>query len=132
MKKTIVAVILGFIVTFVANTIIALTIIGPLFNQALGIVRTREQGLNVPSILIGYLLVAVGMTWIIQKVQYTGWLKAGVIVGAITGIMIFVAGHMIIAGWSTIDSSAFIYSGLFDAISPIFGGAAISYVLKRK
>ena len=132
MKKTILAIILGFVVTFAVNTIIAFTIIGPLFNQALGIVRTPDQGLNVPAILAGYLLVAAGMTWIIQNVEYASWMKAGIIVGALTGIMIFVAGHMIIAGWSTINSSALIYAGLFDAISPIVGGAAISYVLKRK
>jgi hypothetical protein len=132
MKRTIFAVTVGFVATFVINTIIALMIIGPFFNQSLGIVRTPEQGLQIPAILIGYLIVAYGMTWILQHIRRDGWLRPGIFVGGLTGVMVFAAGHMIIAGWSTVDTSALIYSGLFDAVSPMFGAVAIAYVLHRK
>ena len=52
MKKNIIATLLGFIATFIANTVLAMTIIGPFLNAKIGISRDPvKDGLNFPAIL---------------------------------------------------------------------------------
>lgn len=63
MKKKITVTSLGFIATFMANTILAMTIIGPFLNAKIGISRDpKKDGLNFPAILIGYLLLTIFVT----------------------------------------------------------------------
>lgn len=132
MKKQIIATIVGFIATFIANTLLAMTIIGPLFNDKLGISRDPvKDGLNFPAILIGYLTLTIFMVWLTPLVKGKTWLQNGLITGSATGLAVFVAGHLIVAGWSVASGSAMLFSGLIDSFATVIGSIAIAFILKN-
>lgn len=110
MKKQIVATVVGFIATFIANTILAMTIIGPFLNAKIGISRDPEKdGLNFPAILIGYLFLTVVLVWLVPIVKGKTWLQKGLLAGAMTGLAVNVAGHLITAGWSIADGTYYAF-----------------------
>jgi hypothetical protein len=132
MKKHITATTLGFIATFVANTILAMTIIGPFLNAKIGISRDPEKdGLNFPAILIGYLLLTIFMVWLTPLVKSKAWLQKGLIVGAMTGLAVNVAGHLITAGWSIASGMPMLFAGIIDSFATIVGGIVIAYFLRN-
>lgn len=132
MKKQIIATIVGFIATFIANTILAMTIIGPFLNAKIGISRDPEKdGLNFPAILIGYFLLTVVLVWLIPIVKGKTWLQKGLIAGAMTGLAVNVAGHLITAGWSIADGTSMLFAGIIDSFATIIGGIVISYFLRN-
>jgi len=132
MKKQITATIVGFIATFIANTILAMTIIGPFLNAQIGISRDPEKdGLNFPAILIGYLLLTIFMVWLTPLVKCKTWLQKGLLAGAMTGIAVNVAGHLITAGWSIADGSSMFFAGIIDSFATIIGGIVIAYFLRN-
>lgn len=90
MKKFILGGSLGFVATFITNSIIALFVISPLFNNDLAIVRTEEQGLNMPAMLIGYIIISFFMVWafINNKLTYN-WVLKGILIGFLTGVTVF-------------------------------------------
>jgi len=132
MKKQITATIVGFIATFVANTILAMTIIGPFLNTKIGISRNPEKdGLNFPAILIGYLLLIIFMVWLTPLVKGKTWLQKGIIAGGMTGLAVNVAGHLITAGWSIANGSAMFFAGIIDSFATIIGGIVIAFILRN-
>ena len=131
MKSPISGLIIGFIVTFVANALLAMSVIGPLLNQRLGISRTMEQGLHFPSMIFGYLGLAAFMVWQIRRRPDHGWLRQGIIVGGTSGLVVFVAGHAIVAGWSVADPLAMILAGLVDTLAAIIGACAITFAQRK-
>lgn len=132
MKKQITATTIGFIATFIANTILAMTIIGPFLNAKIGISRDPEKdGLNFPSILIGYFVLTLFMVWLAPLVKGKTWLQKGLIAGAMTGLAVNVSGHLITAGWSIADGSSMLFAGIIDSFATIIGGIVISYFLRE-
>lgn len=132
MKKQIIATTAGFIATFIANTILAMTIIGPFLNAKIGISRDPEKdGLNFPSILIGYLALTIFMIWLAPLVKGKTWLQKGLIAGSMTGLAVNVAGHLITAGWSIADGSAMLFAGIIDSFATIIGAIVIAFILRN-
>lgn len=133
MKKQLIATILGFIATFVVNTVLAIVVLGPLVNAKLGIARNPEtDGLNFPAILGGYLALALFMVWLVQILPAENWIKRGFRAGLATGFAVFIAGHAIVAGWSVADASSMIFSGFVDTLATIVGGIVIAFILKNE
>ena len=131
MKKQILATVVGFFATFIANTILAMTIIGPFLNEKIGISRDPEkEGLNFPAILIGYLVLTIFMVWLIPLVKGKSWLQKGLLTGVMTGLVVNVGGHLITAGWSIADGSAMFLAGIIDSFATIIGGIVIAYFLR--
>ena len=132
MKKNILATVLGFIATFIANTVLAMAIIGPFLNAKIGISRDPEKdGLNFPAILIGYLLLTIFMVWLTPLVKRKTWLQKGLNVGAMTGLCINVAGHLITAGWSIADGTSMLFAGIIDCFATIIGAIVIAFIFRN-
>ncbi len=132
MKKNILATVLGFVATFIANTVLAITIIGPFLNEKIGISRDPEKdGLNFPAILIGYLVLTIFMVWLTLQIKNKTWLQKGLLVGAMTGFAVYVAGHLITAGWSIADGPSMLFAGIVDSLATIIGGIVIAYTFRN-
>lgn len=56
----------------------------------------------------------------------TNGIMAAVVIGAI-----FLGTHTVISGYTTIDTTGFILSGLFDSIGPAVGMVTIGYIHHR-
>jgi len=132
MKKNIIATLLGFVATFIANTVLAMTIIGPFLNAKIGISRDPEKdGLNFPAILIGYLLLTVVLVWLVPIVKGKTWLQKGLLAGAMTGLAVNVAGHLITAGWSIADGTSMLFAGIIDSFATIIGAIVIAFIFRN-
>jgi len=134
MKKFILSLGVGFIVNNVVATIIAMFILNPLLNPIFnGTVRTQEDGLEMPSLLGGYflltLLMVIGYNYFSLKAK---WLKKGMIWGLLTGGIVFVSGHLILAGWATIPPVPMLISGIIDTIATIATGIIIAYFYRNE
>jgi hypothetical protein len=131
MKKQVIATFAGFIATFIANTILAMTIIGPFLNAKIGISRDPEKdSLNFPAILIGYLVLTVFLVWLIPSVKGKKWVQTGLLAGVMTGLAVNVAGHLITAGWSIADGTSMLFSGVIDSFATIIGGITVAFFLR--
>lgn len=132
MKKNIIATLLGFVATFIANTVLAMTIIGPFLNAKIGISRDPEKdGLNFPAILIGYLLLTVVLVWLVPIVKGKTWLQKGLLAGAMIGLAVNVAGHLITAGWSIADGTSMLIAGIIDSFATIIGAIVIAFIFRN-
>ncbi|GEM_PF-1658930 len=120
---------LGFIVNNVVATITAMFILNPLLNPMFnGAVRTQEDGLEMPSLLSGYfllsLLMVIGYKYFSLEAK---WLKKGLIWGFLAGGIVFVSGHLIVAGWATIPPIPMLISGILDTLATVATGIVIAY-----
>ena len=134
MKKFSLSVGLGFIVNNVVATMIAMFILNPLLNPMFnGRVRTQEDGLEMPSLLIGYFLLTLFMVIGFNHFSFEAkWLKKGVIWGLLVGGITFVAGHLIVAGWATIPPTPMLISGVLDTLATIATGIVIAYFYRNE
>lgn len=132
MRNRIIATIVGFITTFSANTVIAMTIIGPMFNARLGISRNPEKdGLNFPAILGGYLSITIFMVWLTIALKGKTWLQKGLTVGTTTALSANISSYLIVAGWSVADGWSMFFSAVFDSFATIIGALVITFILRK-
>lgn len=133
MKKNLTALVIGFLVTFIMNSVLAMTIIGPMLNNEIGISRDPEKdGLNFPAILSGYLLLTGVMLWLTPRVNEKIWWRQGLLTGAMTGLTVNVAGHLIVAGWSVAGGTPMLLAGIIDSFATIFGALVIAFILRSR
>ncbi|MGL1887592.1 MAG: hypothetical protein OCD76_13835 [Reichenbachiella sp.] len=132
MKKFVISTSLGFIVNNVVATLIAIFVLNPFLNPLFeGTVRTKEEGIVMPALLGGYLLLSIMMAWLFPKLKLEGtWMSKGLIFGLACGAMTFVAGHLIVAGWSVLPVLPMLFSGILDSISTLCTGLVIAYVYR--
>ena len=132
MKKHIIASLLGLLATFIANTILAMAIIGPFLNAKIGISRDPDKdGLNFPAILMGYFLLTVVLVWLVPIVKGKTWLQKGLTAGAMTGLAVNVAGHLVTAGWSIADGTSMLLAGIIDSFATVIGAIVIAFILRN-
>ena len=129
MKKFTLSLGLGFIVNNVVATTIAMFILNPLLNQMFdGTIRTQEDGLEMLSLLSGYFLLTlfmvIGYKYFSLDIK---WQKKGAIWGLLVGGIIFVAGHLIVAGWAITPPRPMFISGVLDTLATIATGVVIAY-----
>ena len=123
----------GFVTNNVVATLVAAFILNPFLNPMFkGAVRTQEQGLEMPSLLSGYFVLTLIM---LAGYKYFSlekdWLAKGAIWGALVGIVIFVSGHLIVAGWSIIPSTPMLISGILDTLATVATGIVIAYFYRN-
>ncbi len=130
MKKNIISITAGFVTQQIVSTLVAVAILNPFLNPAFnGTVRTKEQGLHAPSLFGGYLLLTVIMVLAYRKPNpQFSWVVNGSLYGLLIGSCIFVAGHLIVAGWSIIPPGAMLISGILDCLAPVATGIVIAYI----
>jgi len=128
--RTLLAALAGFITMFITNGIIAAAVIGPLFES-------RYQSIvadpvRFPLLIVGYLIIAIAMTMLYARLQPTAsWLSQSLAAGILVGPAIFLGTHTVISGYTTIDATGFVLSGLFDSIGPAVGMVTIGYIHHR-
>jgi len=132
MKKFTLSLGLGFVASNVTATAIAFFLLNPLLNPHFkGMVRSTDDGLEMPALLGGYLLLTFLMVISYRYVSLPGnWLKSGTIYGLISGGVIFVAGHLIVAGWATIPPLPMLISGVLDTTATVACGIVIAYLYR--
>lgn len=131
MKIRALALTTGFFVTFIANAVLSILVIGPFLASPIGIVRSREAGLQVPAMIIGYMGLAVFMLWLMHRLSGESWFRRGALAGGTTGLVVFVAGHAIVAGWSVAGATGMLLAGVVDACAATVGGIAMAFVLRN-
>jgi len=118
----------------IVATLIAMFLLNPLLNPMFsGTVRTEQEGIHFPSLLSGYFLLTLLMVISYKNVKAkSNWLKKGFLFGLLTGGIVFVSGHMIVAGWSIIPALPMLISGILDTFSTIATGLAIAYIYRNE
>lgn len=134
MKKFSLSLLLGFLTNNVVGTLVAMFILNPLLNPMFGeTVRTQEAGLEFPSLLSGYFTLTLLMVVAFPHINLKGsWIRKGVLFGLLTGGIIFLSGHLIIAGWSILPPKPMLISGILDILSTIATGLVIAYFYKNE
>jgi len=130
MKIRALALTAGFFVTFIANAVLSILVIGPFLASPIGIVRSTEAGLQVPAMIIGYMGIAIFMLWLMHRLPGASWFRRGVVAGGATGLVVFVAGHAIVAGWSVAGATGMLLAGVVDACAATVGGIAMAFILR--
>ena len=133
MTNFILSLIIGFIANNVVGTLVAAFILNPLLNPMFGdTIRNKEAGLQMPSLLGGYfvltLLMVIGYPFINLDMP---WLQKGILWGAFVGGVVFLSGHLIVAGWSVLPPKPMLISGLLDILSTIATGVVIAYFYRH-
>ena len=133
MKKIALSVIGGFVTNNTVATVVALLILNPLLNPSFeGTVRSMEQGLNTVPLTGGYLLLSVMMTWLYRQINWTyHWATNGLILGSVTGSIVFVSGHLIVSGWSILPATPMFISGILDCLATIAAGIFIAFIYRH-
>jgi hypothetical protein len=134
MKKFSLSLGIGLIANNIVATLVAMFILNPLLNPIFeGAVRTHEDGLEMFSLFSGYfiltLLMVIGYKYFSLKVY---WLKKGIVWGLLTGGIVFVSGHLIVAGWATIPPKPMFISGILDTLATITTGIVIAYFYRNE
>ena len=134
MKKFSLSLVLGFIINNVVATMIAMFILNPFLNPMFnGVVRTQEEGLEMPSLLSGYFILTLFM--VIGYKHFTLdaiWLKKRILWGLLIGGITFVAGHLIVAVWATIPPIPMFISGILDTLATVATGIFIAYIYRNE
>lgn len=128
--KTLLAALAGFVTMFVTNGLLAVVVIGPLFEERYRELIAIPQ--RFPLLIIGYLIIAIALALLYPQLKPThSWLPRSITAGILVGLSIFLGAHTVIAGYTTIDPIGWILSGLFDSIGPMVGMLTIGYIYHR-
>jgi hypothetical protein len=120
----------GFVTMFITNGLMAAVVIGPLFESRYESIVANPA--NFPLLILGYLIIAVAMALLYPRLQPGGsWLSHSLQVGVFFGLAVFLGTHTVISGYTTIDATGFILSGMFDSVGPMVGMVAIGYAHHR-
>ena len=134
MKKFSLSLGFGFIINNVVATLIAMFVLNPLLNPMVhATVRTQEDGLEMPSLLGGYFLLTFLMVLGYKYFSFNAkWVKKGIVWGLIIGGIIFISGHLIVAGWAIIPPIPMFISGIFDTLATVATGIVIAYFYRNE
>ena len=127
------AVAAGFAIMFIINAFAAAVIIDPLFGSDYPEVASDDAALDWPLLLGGYALIAVAVGCLHRRrLHDKGWVERGLSIGIPVGLATFGGVHLIQAGYTTIDNTAWILAGLLDVFGPIAASVVMARVLSRQ
>ncbi len=120
----------GFVAMLVSGSLIAMAmnpLVGPMFGS---LVRDPErQGLQVPSLLSGYLVIVIVLTWVLIELGRPSTWK-GAKTGLVLGLGVFLGDHLVTAGWSVLPVTPMAVSGALDALAGGVGGLVLAKILR--
>lgn len=134
MMKWILPVGLGYVVTNVVATALAVAMLQPLVSPMFGVyIRTDADGLAFAPLLAGYLVITIVLVWLMPRVNTgrLGW-RHGAVVGMVLGTAVFLGDHLVTAGWSKIPAVPMLLSGLVDTLAVMVGGIVVAVVQRRQ
>ncbi len=121
----------AFVAMQVAATLIALSYPRFLPPEFAAFVRTKQEGLHMPSLLGGYFVVTLALVFFYTRVRPTS--RAGAaLLGYILYLAVFLGGHMVTAGWSKVPSWPMAWTGFFDALIGPLGGLVLDLVCRGR
>ncbi len=123
----------GTLGAFIAGTIIAIIMqpwIAPQFGEH---IRTEQDGLLFPALIMGYVTIGfvlayIAPKWSIEKMS----ISQVAVTGLAIGLAIFLGDHLITAGWSRLPAGPMAISGFLDSFSVVFGLLAVYFVYRYK
>lgn len=121
---------IGFVVTNIVATALAVGILQPFVSPMFGsYIRTDADGLAFAPLLAGYLVITVALVWLMPRVKsgISGWAH-GAVVGLVLGTAVFLGDHLVTAGWSKIPALPMLISGVVDVFAVMVGGIVIAVV----
>jgi len=125
---------MGYVVTNVVATTLAVAILQPLVSPMFGLyIRTDADGLAFAPLLVGYLVITTALVWLMPRVKSgrSGWLH-GAVIGLVLGAAVFLGDHLVTAGWSKLPALPMLLSGLVDALAVMAGGIMVAVVQQRQ
>ncbi len=134
MMKWILSLSLGFVVTNVVATALAVGLLQPFVSPMFGLyIRMDADGLAFAPLLLGYLIITIVLVWLMPRVKsgQSGWLH-GAVVGLVLGTAVFLGDHLVTAGWSKLPALPMLLSGLVDALAVMAGGIVVAVVQQRQ
>ncbi len=129
--RFVIAVVAGFAVMFVVNAVAAVAVIDPLFGDDYPEVVPDDVGLELPLLATGYAVIALALAWFHHRDRSLDWRRRGIGIGLAVGLAAFGCVHLVQAGYTTIDDTAWILSGLGDVAGPVAGSLTIAYLTRR-
>ena len=75
--------------------------------------------------------MTVVLVWLVPIVKGKTWLQKGLLAGAMTGLVVNVAGHLITAGWSIADGTTMLFAGIIDSFATIIGAIVIAFIIRN-
>lgn len=130
MMKWILPLGMGYVVTNVVATVLAIAVLQPIVLPMFGsYIRTDADGLAFMPLLSGYLVITIVLVWLMPRVKYrrSGWLHCAV-VGLVLGTAVFLGDHLVTAGWSKLPVLPMLLSGLVDSLAVMAGGIVVAVV----
>ena len=104
--KVLLTAIAGFITMFITNGIMAVAVIGPLFEDRYSSIVADTS--SFPLLILGYFIIALSMAALYHRLQPTqNWLSQSFMAGILVGSAIFLGAHTVISGYTTIDATGF-------------------------
>lgn len=133
MQRYIIAIFTGFIAINVLSALSAMLVLQPTINHLLlPHIRSQEEGLNFPSLTMGYLIITLGILFTLKNFKAgRGWLQKSFYVGASIGLSVCLGDHLVTAGWSKLHMGAMAFSGIVDTIPLLSATVCMGYFLRK-
>ena len=121
----------GLLSMFVVNAILALAVIDPLFGDEYPELTAGGAGFDFPFLIAGYTLIA-GVIAVVHRLSPVApWPVAGLRAGGLVALASFAGVHLVQAGYTLTDNTAWILSGVIDTAGPMVGGLTAAFVASR-
>lgn len=133
MQKYIIAIFTGFIAINVLSALSAMLVLQPTINHLLlPHIRSQEEGLNFTSLTMGYLVITLGILFILKNFKAgRGWIQKSFYVGSSMGLSVCLGDHLVTAGWSKLHMGAMAFSGIVDTIPLLLATMCMGYFLRK-
>ena len=114
---------------FLINAFAAAVIIDPLFGDDYPEVAPDGSTIDWPLLVGGYAVIAVAIGWLHRhEPRPRGWVERGLGIGLPVGVATFAGVHLVQAGYTTIDNTAWVLSGLLDIFDPIAASLVVARI----
>jgi hypothetical protein len=128
-SRTPVAGAVAFVVVVVVNGAMSALVIEPLLEHRYGDIVAAT--LRPVPLVVGYGVIAAGITLVHRLAAIGADLRRALVLGACVGVTIFGGVHAVQAGYTSIDATGWIASGIADAVGPTVAMVALSVLEGR-
>lgn len=133
MKRYLLAGLVGFVLINILSAMSAMLVLQPTVNHLLQPhIRSQEEGLNFPALTLGYLVITIGLTYVLANFKAgRSWVEKSLLVGIAVGMSVCLGDHLVTAGWSKFHMGAMAFSGIIDTIPLVAATMGIGFILRK-
>ena len=121
----------GFVAMFAVNALLAVAVIDPLFGDEYPELTGEGAAFDIAPLAGGYLLIAVAIAAVYRAAPRGPWPAAGLRAGGLVAVASFGGVHLVQAGYTLTDNTAWILSGAIDMAGPVVAGLVAAFVASR-